>query len=78
MNEIAELVDVFFNGRRPKEPKPSDPKTTDAPNIKLFMMQLINAYVQWLDAEGMRWQKTYRHRENGKQYTITIILEETP
>lgn len=80
MTEIDELFDTFFNGGRKAQAavdKVIPPaKTTDAPNIKTFMLQMINAYVRLVDADGMRWQKSFKHKDNGKQYRVTIILQE--
>lgn len=79
MSEINEIFDTLFNGRKARQsapPKTPAPTTKDSPNIKLFMLQMINAFASFIERDSMQWVKTYRNKDNGKEYTVTITLEE--
>lgn len=76
MSDLAELMDVLFNGRAARQPQPKAPSTTDNPNITLFMLQIINAYHGMIENDAMKWRKTYKHKGNGREYTVTVTLEE--
>jgi hypothetical protein len=71
-----EFFDKLF-GLDEKAAAPVKPTTTDKPDIKLFMLQMINAYAQLATADSMQWEKSFRNKENGKQYTVTIQLRES-
>lgn len=71
-NETLDFARDFF-GCRPKEEKP---KTTDRPNIKMFMYQLLNQYHNVSSIDAITWQRVFAMRKTGKHYRITITMEE--
>lgn len=76
LNGLAHLTDVFFNGRKAQMKKPV-PATTDKPNMKMFMFQILNCYADLVRRDcPMEWEKTFKSRADGKAYKITVTLEE--
>lgn len=73
-DDIERLFGSFL-GKKKDQPAPKL-TTTDAPNIKMFMFQLLNAYAEYVDGDGLRWGKSFAHTKKGKQYRVTITLEE--
>lgn len=78
MKDIYDSIDKLFGSSASDKPKVAKPpKSTDTPDIRLFMFQLLNSYVRLVNADGMRWSKKLRNKENGKVYSIKIeIMEE--
>ena len=71
------LFESVFGKGFERQEKPPAPKTTDKPDVKLFMLQILNSYGELTDKDGMRWTKAYRHKQNGKTYRVNVeIIEE--
>lgn len=65
----------FFGMGAAKKAAPA-PKTTDRPNIDIFMIQLIRHYAPLVAIDKMDWQKAFKNKDDGKKYRVVITLEE--
>ena len=54
--------------------KIGQPKFKDAPNIKLFMAQLIECYGDLSGSDVTKWEKLLRQARSGDLYRVTITL----
>ena len=70
------VLDDFLDGFGDKKSEPA--KTTDEPDFKLFMLQVMNRFQRLITKDApMDWCKTFRNKDTGVEYTVTIKLEQT-
>ena len=72
--KLKETIDTFFKGFDKKEAPKPPPSTTDAPNIKMFMVQLLNKYHDLAGGDGMEWEREFNDKKNNKRYKVKIVL----
>lgn len=71
---MTDAINSFFRGfdKKPEAPKP--PSTTDEPNVKRFMLQLLNKYHDLAGGDGMAWEREFNDKKTGKRYKVRIVL----
>ena len=57
--------------------KAAPPEPAKAPDVRSFACQVVREYARLVTpASPMRWEHTLRKRATGKEYRVTVTLEE--